>query len=459
MKPRLTRRPAFRFPSPRALALGIATTAVLLPGTGSAASSEALTRNWPSWRGPLATGVAPHADPPVELGNPRHLKWRVAIPGRGTASPVVWEDQVFLLTAVPAGASGINPPAPPAQGGGGRGMTEAPSQPQRFVIQALDRQTGKVRWEKTAREQMPHEGHHKDHGFASASAVTDGEVVIAHFNSYGTYAYDLSGRLLWEKDLGDMRTRNGFGEGSSPALHGDTVVILWDHEGEDFIVALDRRTGRELWRQKRDEPTGWSTPLIVDGPGGPVVVVNGTNRVRAYDLKSGEPRWECAGQTVNAIPSPVPGHGRVYVMSGYRGAALQAITLGRQGDLSATDAIAWSHNKNTPYVPSPLLYQDRLYFFAGNNATLSIFQATDGKPLVDAQRLDGMYGVYASPVGAAGRVYVAGRDGNVWVLKEGPGVEVLSKAKFEEGFDASPAAVGRQLFLRGREHLYCFAAE
>lgn len=451
-----------RRPLPEALApvLALALAAgSLLPSATAAASPEALARNWPAWRGPLATGVAPQADPPVELGHPRHLKWKTPIPGRGTASPVVWEDQVFLLTAVPAGASGSRPPAAPAEGGGGRGMTEAPSEPQRFVLLALDRQTGRVRWEKTARQQLPHEGHHKDHGFASASAVTDGEVVIAHFNSYGTYAYDLSGRLLWEKDLGDMRTRNGFGEGSSPALHGETVVILWDHEGEDFVVALDRRTGRELWRQAREEPTGWSTPLVVDSPGGPVVVVNGTHRVRAYDLQSGEPRWECAGQTVNAIPSPVPGHGRVYVMSGYRGAALQAITLGRRGNLSGTDALAWSHARNTPYVPSPLLYGDRLYFFAGNNATLSIFQATDGRPLVDAQRLEGLYGVYASPVGAAGRVYVAGRDGGVWVLKDGPGLEVLAKARFEEGFDASPAVVGRQLFLRGRQNLYCLAAE
>ncbi len=414
----------------------------------------AAEQNWPAWRGPLANGVAPGANPPVEWSESSNVVWKVPVPGRGTSTPILWGDQVFLLTAIPEGAEAAAP-TEGREGAGRSGRGETPSQAQRFTVIAVGRDDGKVRWQQTARVQVPHEGHHKDHGFASASPVTDGRVLIASFGSFGLFAYDLKGKLLWEKDLGDMRTRNSFGEGSSPALHGTTVVVLWDHEGEDFIVALDTRDGRELWRQRRDEPTGWSTPLIVEQGGKPQVVVNGTNKVRAYDLATGSLLWECSGQTANAIPTPVADEGRVIVMSGFRGSALQVIRLGGSGDLTGTDAIVWSHNKGTPYVPSPLLYGSRLYFLSGNTAMLSIFDARTGKPEVEMERLDGITGVYASPVGAAGRVYLAGRDGGVVVLKEGPKVEVLATNRLEDGFDASPAAVGNRLYLRGRASLYC----
>jgi outer membrane protein assembly factor BamB len=304
---------------------------------------------------------------------------------------------------------------------------------------------------------LPHEGHHKDHGFASASPVTDGKHLIVSFGSFGLYGYDLKGKLLWEKDLGDMRTRNSFGEGSSPALDGNTVVVLWDHEGDDFIVALDKRDGRELWRQTRDEPTGWCTPLIVSHGGRKQVIVNGTNKIRSYDLKDGKLLWECAGQTVNAIPSAVASQDRVFVMSGYRGNALQALRLDRSGDLTGTDGIVWSHAKSTPYVPSPLLASDTLYFISNNSALLSAFDAVSGKAHFEAERLDGLNGVYASPVAADGRIYVVGRDGNTAVLRQGPRLEILAKNHLDDGFDASPAIVGRQIFLRGRQSLYCIS--
>jgi outer membrane protein assembly factor BamB len=423
--------------------------------------------NWPAWRGPQANGVSPSATPPTEWSETRNVRWKTQIPGRGTSTPIIWDDQVFILTAIPAATptNGVSsaPAVQPTESGrprgrgGPGGASEAPTTQQSFTVISYDRTTGKPRWERTARTQVPHEGHHKDHGFASASPVTDGEVLIASFGSFGIYAYDLNGTRLWETDLGDMRTRNSFGEGSSPGLHGNTVVVLWDHEGEDFIVALDKRTGKELWRQNRDEPTGWSTPLIVERDGKLQVVVNGTNKVRAYDLATGNLLWEAGGQTANAIPSPVPHGGRVIVTSGFRGAALQAIQLGASGDLTGTDSIAWSHNKSTPYVPSPLLYGRHLYFFSGNNALLSIFDADTGKPGIEAERLTGIQGVYASPVGAADRVYLIGRDGGALVLRNAATLEVLATNRLDDGFDASPAPVGRDLFLRGRENLYCIS--
>jgi outer membrane protein assembly factor BamB len=423
--------------------------------------TDAVKRNWPQWRGPAADGVAPSAQPPVTWSETNNVKWKIALPGRGTSTPIIWEDKAYILTAIPSDKrDAAAPSSPPAggRGGGLAGMTDSPQGAERFTVLAYDRATGKLAWQHTAREQQPHEGHHRDHGYASASPITDGEVLIAHFNSFGTYAYDLSGKLLWQTDLGDMRTRNSFGEGSSPALHGDNVVILWDHEGEDFIVALDKRTGKERWRQQRDEPTGWCTPLIVARPGTPAqVVVNGTNKVRSYDLATGALLWESAGQTANPIPSAVALDDLVIVTSGFRGSALMAFRADAKGDLAGTDAIVWSYNKNTPYVPSPLLVDGLLYLFSGNNAMLSICDARTGKRHVDAERIEGITGVYASPAAAAGRVYLAGRDGGTVVLKQGPGIEVLARNKLDDAFDASPALVGRDLFLRGRQNLYCLA--
>ena len=435
--------------------------------------------NWPAWRGPLASGVAPDAHPPTQWSETQNVHWKVSIPGRGTSTPVIWEDQVFILTAVPtgpgpeapakasdSGGSSTERPDRPdrprrggvgGSGGGGGGMVDRPTQVQQFTVMSFDRKTGKQRWSHSPRTQLPHEGHHKDHGFASASPVTDGKHLIVSFGSFGLYGYDLKGKRLWEKDLGDMRTRNSFGEGSSPALDGNTVVVLWDHEGDDFIVALDKRDGRELWRQTRDEPTGWCTPLIVSDGGRKQVIVNGTNKVRSYDLKDGKLLWECAGQTVNAIPSAVSSGDRVFLMSGYRGNALQSLRLDRSGDLTGTDGIVWSHAKSTPYVPSPLLVGNTLYFLSNNSAMLSAFDAASGKAHFEAERLDGLNGVYASPVAADGRVYVVGRDGNTAVLRQGERLEVLAKNSLDDGFDASPAVVGKQIFLRGRQSLYCIA--
>jgi outer membrane protein assembly factor BamB len=304
---------------------------------------------------------------------------------------------------------------------------------------------------------VPHEGHHRDHGFASASPVTDGEHVYAWFGSRGMHAYDFSGKLKWSKRFGQMQTRNSFGEGSSPALHGDTLVILWDHEGDDFITAVNKKTGEELWRQPRSEGTSWTTPVIITHNGVTQVLVNGTGRIRSYALADGKLLWECGGMTRNVIPSPVVDADSAYFISGFQGAALLAIKLGGSGDLTGTEFVRWSHNKSTPYVPSPLLYEGNLYFLAGNNATLSCFDTKTGKAHYEATRLEGVFGMYASPVGAAGRVYLAGRDGKCAVVKSSATFEVLAVNALDDKFDASPAIVGNELFLRGHKSLYCLA--
>jgi outer membrane protein assembly factor BamB len=400
---------------------------------------------WPQWRGPLANGVGPHAEPPLTWSETNNIKWKAPVPGEGDSTPIVWGDRVFVLSAVPVASRSDS----------GQDKAKGPFQ---FTVFCLERSSGKILWQKVARETSPHEGRQDNNTFASASPVTDGKLLWAFFGSRGLHCFDLDGNLKWQKDLGQMKTRMGFGEGASPALSGETLVIYWDHEAEDFIAAFDKTTGKELWRQARDEPTGWSTPLVVDHDGRKQVVVNATGKVRSYDLATGKELWSCGGQTANAIPCPVAQGDLVYLTSGFRGNALQAIRLGRTGDLTGTDAIVWSRNKSTPYVPSPLLCDNYLYLISGNDALLSCLDAKTGDPFFERERLETIRGVYASPVAAGERVYVLGREGTCLVLKKGPKAEVLAVNKLEDGrTDASLALAGKDLFLRTAHSLYCIS--
>ena len=435
--------------------LGLAGLASLAGAFDKTPSGLAL-RNWPQWRGPLMTGVAPQAKPPVEWSESKNVRWKVEIPGKGSATPAIWEDRIYLLTAVPTEKRGAAPssPAPAAEEGRPR-LSIPPEFVQKFMVLALRRSDGKILWERALREALPHEGTHPTGTWASASAVTDGERVFAHFGSHGLYALDKDGKPLWEKDLGQMTVRLGFGEGSSPALAEDRLIVQWDHEGGSFVVALDKKTGRELWRQKREESTSWATPLIVEHAGKRQVVTSATNKIRSYDFASGALLWETTGMTMNVIPSPVHANGLVFLASGFRGNALLAVKLAEaKGDISGSSAIAWKHDRDTPYTPSPLLYGDELYFLKSNNGLLSCFNARTGERLYGPERLEGVPNVYASPLGADGRIYVVGREGATAVVQRGPAFKVLATNTLDDGFDASPVAVDSELYLRGRKYLY-----
>ncbi len=449
--------------------LGVAGSLVFAAAVAAPAPNE----NWPQWRGPLQNGVAPEANPPTAWSETTNVKWKVKIPGSGNATPIIWDNRVFIQTAVPTGKKVEPKPAeaaaePPNQGPGGPGGPGGakgkagfgpgpkPTEFYQFTVLCLDRQTGKVLWQQVAREEVPHEGYRQGEGsFASASGLTDGQHLYAYFGSRGLYCYDLDGKPLWNQDLGKMRMVMGFGEGSSPTLCHDILIVNRDNEDGSCIVALDKNTGKVLWEKPREEHTSWSTPLIIERGGKAQAVVTATGKIRSYDPSSGEVLWECAGLTRNVIPCPVADASTVYCMSGFQGNALLAIRLGRTGDLTGSDAIAWTHNKNTPYVPSPLLYDDKLYFFAVNNGMLTCLDTKSGNPLFEAQKLEDLAGVYASPLGAAGKIYLVGRNGVTVVLKQSDKLEVLAANRLDEKFDASPAAVGKDLFLRGHEHLYC----
>ena len=402
------------------------------PVPGGAASSAA---TWPGFRGPLRTGVAPEARPPVSWSESENVAWKVAVEGGGHASPIVWGGRVLVLSAVSTDA-GVE-------------------SPHRFVVSAFESDTGKSLWSTVVREAVPHEGGHATGSQASGSPVTDGERIYAHFGSRGIHALDMDGRVVWSTDLGRMETRNSFGEGGSPALAGEALIVNWDHEGQSFIVALDKRSGAELWRQARDEPSSWSTPLVVSDGGRELAVVAATNAVRAYDVKTGEVVWHGGGLGGNVIPTPVADGTHVFVMSGWREARGMAIRYpGARGDLTGSERIAWSTDRGLSYVPSPVLHEGKLYFLQRFSGILSCRDLATGEPCYEQRRIEGLDNVYASLVAADGRLYAVSRDGAAVVLEAGAEPVVLATNTLDDSFSATPAIVGSTIFLRGEDALY-----
>ena len=441
-------------------------------------------RDWPRWRGPESTGVAADASPPLTWSDSQNVRWKVSVPGSGSSTPIVLGERVYVATAVKTDrvkedvvdqATGSSAPEtvdssprPPREGRrggfggrrggrGGFGGGPSPTNYYDFMVIAFDRQTGDQVWATTLTSQVPHEAGHNTNTFASSSPLTDGDRLYVSFGSRGVFALDFDGNELWSKDLGRMQTRAEFGEGSSPAIHDGRLVVPFDHEGESFIVALDAKSGGELWRQPRDERTTWSTPLITEYEGRTQVITNGSNRVRSYDLDTGEIIWQCGGQAGNPIPTAVRHKDNVIVMTGFRGYAIYSIPLSATGDITDTDVPTWVEEDAAPYVPSPLLYDGQLYFVKANNGVLVARDAATGELRIRQTRLPDISMIYASPVAAAGHVFITGRDGTTLVFKAGDTFEVASTNKLDGEFDASAAIVGDEIFMRSKSHLYCIA--
>jgi outer membrane protein assembly factor BamB len=412
--------------------------------------------HWPQWRGPFFNGMA-RGDAPTVWSDTKNIKWKAEIPGRGFSTPVMWGDKIFLTTAIPSKTSEEPAPAP-AEGrraGGGAG----PMVEHRFEVLALDRKTGKLLWQRTAKVATPHEGYHRAYGsFASNSPSTDGRYVYAFFGSRGLYAYDFNGKLIWEKDFGvQMKMRLAFGEGAAPLLLRDQLFLVFDHEAGSFMVAIDKRNGKELWRAQRDEPSSWSTPLAIEHNGRTEIIVPATNKVRSYDARNGKVLWESAGLGSNVIPVPVHHNGMVFVMSGHRDPKLMAIKLGKDGDITGSDAIAWSHTRGLAYTTSPVLYDNKFYVVT-DNGMVSAFNATTGEPFYAQTRLPKTYNIKASPVGANGKLYLATEDGDVVVLKMGEKFEVLGVNTLEDQvFIATPVIADGEIYLRGQNTLFCIS--
>ena len=420
----------------------------ILFGLGSSVFAQ---QDWPQWRGPFGTGVAPNADPPLEWSESKNIRWKVALPGKGHSTPVIWGQRIFLTTAIPYGEA--LPPRKSTAPGTHDGVPV--THQHEFAVLAIDRRNGKILWQKTVHKKLPHEGGHYTGSLASNSVVTDGEHVYAFFGSHGLYCLDMNGDVKWQRQLGEMQTKHGHGESASPVLYGDNVFINWDHDGPCFVSAFDKRTGAPIWKVERDEETSWSSPIIVENDGQALLIVVGTNRIRAYHPATGKVIWECGGLSSNIVATPVAADGLLFAGSSYEKRAFVAIRLDQaHGDLTNTSHIAWTRSRGTPYVPSPLLYGDSLYFLTHYQGVLSRVDALTGEDRPGPIRL-GIGNIYASPVAGGGRVYVTDLDGNTIVVSHDDSPRVLALNHLDDVFSASAAIVGRELFLRGKNHLYC----
>jgi outer membrane protein assembly factor BamB len=418
----------------------------------TATSETDSAENWMHWRGPTADGRAgANAKPPIRWGQDSNVAWVAELPGEGSATPLVVGDQVFVLSAFKT-----NRKSPSTIVNDERAKTVPDELFYQFIVSSLDRHTGKTRWQKVVTEEVPHEGKHETNTYAAGSPVTDGKKLYFSFGSRGVFCYSLTGDLVWKADLGNMRTRNGWGEAVTPALTEDSVIVNWDQEEGSFIVALDKQTGAVRWKKDRPgEVTSWNTPLITTFDGQQQVVVNGTGSVKSYAASDGTLLWECGGQTVNAIPSPVRYRDSVVCMSGYRGSLAVMIPLDARGNVTESDTLGWKVTEGTPYVPSPIVSGTRLLFTAGNTNVLSCLDANTGELLLEKMRLSGLRSLYASPILANGHFYFTSREGTTLVVKDNENLDIVAVNELKDVIDASPVAVDDQLFLRSWTKLYC----
>ena len=401
-------------------------------------------QNWAQWRGPWATGIANEGNPPIEWSEEKNIHWKVAIPGKGHATPIVWGDQIFLAAAIPIDK-----------------MVDSNEQKDNadkiheFSLISIDKNTGKTLWHRKLREDYPADDTHDIGSWASNSPVTDGQYIYAYFGSRGLYCLDLQGNLKWERDLGEMEKLRSFGEGTSPVLYKNKLIILRDHEGQSSIIVMDKNNGKDVWVQNRDEASSWATPFLVEINSQIQIITSATDRIRSYDLETGKIIWEASGMTRNVIPSPVLKDNIIYLTSGFRGNKLLAIDLLKaKGNIDNSDAIVWNYDEYTPYTPSPLLMGDLIYFLRENDGRLTCLNAKDGYENYTNERLEGLGDIFTSPVGLKDRIYFLGRKGVTFVVKHGPKFEVLAKNQLDDIFMASPVIVGDTIYLRGYKNLY-----
>lgn len=430
-----------------------------------APSAITAAENWPHWRGPHADGTAPLADPPTTWDgvSGKNIRWRAELVGEGSATPIIWGEQIFIASCertdrVATPEELPNPADRPKPRPGYDRRTTEPTNFYRFIVTSYDRSSGKVRWRKVLAEAVPHEGHHATHSYASGSPTTDGERLYVSFGSFGIFGLDFEGRFLWERQLGRLTTRRGYGEAVSPVHHRGLLLINWDQELDSALYCLDARTGTTKWKSDRDEITTWTTPLVTEFAGKTQVILNGTRRVRSHDLETGHVIWTCEGMTDNAIPSVLRYRDAAIILSGYQGNCGLSVPLSSQGDLGLAGPVNWRIKSGGPYVPSPVLVGEHLYFTKGMNNVLITLDAATGATIIMGERIPGLAEIYTSPVFAGGRVYITDRKGTTVVLQPGSTLKILATNALEDGVDASPVAVGRQLFLRGQMTLYCIEA-
>ena len=433
-------------------------TILTIGGTTAGLAEE----NWPQFRGPDARGTSDSPRLPLVWGPEKNIRWRTPIPGRGWSSPVVWGDRIFVTTAVSEGE--VEPPKQGLYLGGDR--PDPPAHRHHWQVLCLDWETGKVLWAKEVAAAMPSTPVHLKNTYASETPVTDGERVYAIFGAAGLFCLDVDGNLLWSQPFTPRKMANGWGTAASPVLHGDQVFVVRDNEEESFAAAFDKRTGKELWRVRRDEPSNWSTPFIWKHAGGTELVTAGRKKVRSYDL-AGELLWEQKGLSSITIPTPFAADGLLYLAGGYVGdqeapnKPVYAVRPGGRGDLTLrpgerkSEFIAWMEPNAAPYNPSPLVYNGRLYVL-WDFGFLSCRDARSGREIYEKQRLktDGSAAFTASPWAYRDRVFCLSEDGDTYVCEAGDTYRQERVNSLGEMCMATPALVRDSLVLRSISTLY-----
>jgi outer membrane protein assembly factor BamB len=384
-------------------------------------------RYWPRWRGPSGQGLAAGEGYPDRWSPTRNVIWKVEVPGSGHSSPIVWEQQLFLTTS----------------DDGGR----------RRSVLAFDIRDGRLLWRTDAPRTEP-EGIYGKNSHASGTAATDGERVYAYFGNHGLLAVTLDGEPAWHRSFGEVPTRHG--TAGSPLLYRDRVILFQDHDGPSgsFVAAFARDDGRQLWRQPRAEHVGWGSAVAVRGPERDEIVVSSQRRVYGYNPDTGDELWSCAGNLSEVTPTPVAGEGLLFCSSGRAGPTL-AIRPGGKGDVTDSH-VAWSTSKGSPFVPSPLLYDGRLYMINDMVSVATCFRAADGELLWQGRLGDSKReGFSASPVAVDGKVFFTNDEGTTFVLRAGDRFELIHRNELEEPTLASPALVDGRWYIRTRKHLWC----
>ncbi|HZS09079.1 MAG TPA: PQQ-binding-like beta-propeller repeat protein [Blastocatellia bacterium] len=443
-----------------ALIIGLIALSSDQPRVGDAAGNT----NWPQWRGPGGQGISTEKNLPVEWNETKNVQWKAAIPGLGYSQPIIWGKKIFLTTAIEGGPAPADHKPPvhiyanqefkhPEWVGSDKLHT--------FKVLCLDRDTGRVLWDKTSYEGPVYDHRHRRGTYAAPTPVTDGKYVYAYFGSEGMYCYDFDGRLVWEKKLGGIGTM-GMGVGTSPVLYENLVILLCDQEfipKDSFIMALDKKTGREVWRVPRQVGVSWATPVIAKTPQRAELITSGNEFIVSYDPTTGKELWRASGLKSHAIATPVVGDNMVIVSSGFPSKRVIAIRLGGSGNLDDTDKIAWKYDKGTAYVPSPILYGDYVYLMS-DAGILTCLDAKSGAIVYEGGRVPVATKFYgASPVAFDGKILLTCDDGDTFVIKAGPKHEVLGTNTIGEPCRTSPAIADGRLFIRGEKHLFCIGGK
>jgi outer membrane protein assembly factor BamB len=422
-------------------------------------SAAAKGSNWSGWRGSEGTGVSTETNLPAAWTSNKNVKWKTPNSGRGNSSPIVWENRIFLTTAVEGavipGKQAVKHKIEnqdfrhPDSVGGDRSHT--------MKVLCLDQDTGKILWERTSYEGPVYDDRHRKASYAAPTPVTDGTFVYAYFGSEGLYCYDFKGTQVWKASPGSIATL-GMGVAASPVLHNNLVILQCDEdEGtKSFIIAYDKKTGKEVWKTPRRVQVSWSTPLLVRSGQRTELITSGTETIISYDPETGKEIWRTKGLESNAIPTPVVGHGMVFVSSGYPVKKTIAIKLGGSGDITGTPHIAWQYDKGTAYVPSGILYGDYLYLMT-DRGILTCLDAKTGKVTYEGGRVPVPATFTASPVAFDGKILLTSEDGDTFVVKAGPVHEIIATNPLDEPVYSSPAIADGMIFIRGEKNLYCIA--